>query len=708
MAKKKEIKLDEKLAKIAEQEPDFSIINDHPLSGDAINYEDFNLNYHLGPIYDILRSTDTKPPMAIAIYGDWGTGKTTAMRWLEAMLNHWNKCGKAGKGKGVLVKPVWFFPWKYDNKEDVWRGLIAEVILQSIMVTDADLGTVTKAAKQFGLFLGKSFLHSLSCLSINIPGLKAEGKDIASAIREVVNEFHAVNQPEKAYLNEFESTLKSWISDTVKDDKRLVVFVDDLDRCLPDVALEVLEALKLYLNIEKMIFVVGVDRVVIERLVRRHYIDQGFDEDNELDRMKFKTYLQKMFQVEVTLVPTVQQMEGFLENCLERHVPAWNKLLEKEHQDIFKKLIKFYGKRTPREVKRLINSSLREGVGAIKVTTGKTDKKQACAQGMQVHFLREELIRQYGQTEVLGDNGDGDEFFRSWSRIVVNNYKKDKSFQCYIDKIILEGFRGDVKEAKIKKEGQPGIKIPAKAETETEREKEQLQLKPKAPKEYKELLNDERFVRYLYLLDNVQIGELMKIDYPAKDSPLLVNAAAISRSIEAETSDEKIILERISRELDKSVNEIGDKDLDELTELDLSSAKISDYSFLSRLKGLQTLSLSGNKLTTLPEAIGILTALQKLYLSNNQLTTVPVAIGKLTALKGLYLYSNQLTAVPEAIGKLTTLRTLSLSDNQLTTVPEAIGKLTALQELFLLYNQFSKEEKARIKELVPQDCDVRF
>jgi len=44
------------------------------------------------------------------------------------------------------------------------------------------------------------------------------------------------------------------------EDDRMVIFIDDLDRCLPEVALQVLEALKLYFNIDGVAFVLGIDR----------------------------------------------------------------------------------------------------------------------------------------------------------------------------------------------------------------------------------------------------------------------------------------------------------------------------------------------------------------------------------------------------------------------------------------------------------------
>ena len=98
---------------------------------------------------------------------------------------------------------------------------------------------------------------------------------------------------------------------------------------------------------------------------------------------------------------------------------------------------------------------------------------------------------------------------------------------------------------------------------------------------------------------------------------------------------------------------------------------------------MQELDLSGNQLTSVPEALGQLSQLQRLDLSSNRLTSVPEALGQLSQLQRLDLSSNRLTSVPEALGQLSQLQQLYLSDNQLTSVPEALGQLSQLQVLDL-------------------------
>ena len=121
-----------------------------------------------------------------------------------------------------------------------------------------------------------------------------------------------------------------------------------------------------------------------------------------------------------------------------------------------------------------------------------------------------------------------------------------------------------------------------------------------------------------------------------------------------------------------------------------TTLKAGDFSGLS---SLDTLSISGDKLATLPEDLfDGLTALEELRLSDTQLTTLPEDLfDGLTALERLDLYNNQLTTLPEDLfDGLTALEELWLSNNQLTTLPEDLfDGLTALQWLYLPNNQLA-------------------
>ncbi len=423
--------------------PELTVLTDGALRRDEVSqvfeHDPFNFRYKLGPVYDILRykdppdkaEQDGRTPMAILISGGWGTGKTSAMQWLDCLLRQWNQTGN-----GIRVHPVWFYPWKYDKKEDVWRGLVSEVILASIKVENATWPRVKNAAKQFGLFLGKSFIHALA--SIKFTGKASAGAVEASAeadlacLKDILAEYREVAHPENAYLNEFEDSLEQWVVTTLGENERMVIFIDDLDRCLPDIALQVLEALKLYLNIPKLIFVVGVDKAVIETLVVEHYRKLGLvkcrepqdtkedDEQRRRDEQKARQYLSKMFQVEVELAPTEQQVRDFLGEQLNA-IPYWTKRLSKDHRRLFSDIVLRLARQNPREVKRLLNSGLMAAAGAEMMRGPRAGGVLRFEQGLQDFFIRRILQQHYPSIAAMIDTDTGSAFLTDWSRLILEN-----------------------------------------------------------------------------------------------------------------------------------------------------------------------------------------------------------------------------------------------------------------------------------------------
>lgn len=468
--------------------PELTILSDLPLARDEAFRDTFELDFRLGPIYDILRHPQTRTPMAIAVYGDWGAGKTSAMRWLDDKLAIWNEKGK-GSDK-VRVKTVWFYPWKYHSKEDVWRGLISEVIIKSINVEDATIATVTNAAKRFAGFLGRSFVQVLANIKLKGKAGPLEGELSLSAIKQILDEYHEAAHPEKAFLNEFEEILRSWLDDTLGENERMVIFIDDLDRCLPEVALEVLEALKLYLNIERLLFVVGIDRTVVDQLVQKHYERLGLAPE------KSGKYLAKMFQAEVPVEPSEKQTAAYLSDQL-ADVGLWTARLSEEDRAIFEGVILRRAESNPREVKRLINSALMFGAGAIigSENVGNEDSRMEFRQGLQVFFVREILDKRHGRAR-LQIQEVGQRFFAAWSKIVCADPDALRSLSA-------SALRFQEKQSEA---------------TDTIGPDAPLESILEIPQPYQSLLKEPMFHNLLFLLQDADLGELMRIPYPRNEA----------------------------------------------------------------------------------------------------------------------------------------------------------------------------------------------
>ena len=653
------------LQKLAGIPPVLPIISDHPLEKETAGQDKFDLCYRLGPIFDIIRHPKTAMPTTIAIYGDWGVGKTSAMKWLDALIGEWNK-SKENAGK-TNVHTVWFYPWKYHDKEDVWRGLISEVILSSINVKGADLPRVEKAAKQFGLFLGRSFLHVLSAVN----------EKAGSAVQKTIEEFKRVDHPEKAYLNEFESSLKEWTDETLGKNDRMVIFIDDLDRCMPEIALQVLEAFKLYLNIKKLIFVVGVDRDVIEQLVKKHYKELGLDDS------KSGNYLAKMFQTEVMVGPSERQVTDYLDEQLKQIEYFNKKHLSMDEKKLFKGLIEKLADRNPREVKRLINSAVMAGAGAEMLkTAGHKQTSISFKQGLQVFFIRKivENPKTYNMPRLVGSN-NGNDFFAEWSKIVCENRAKDSKFPCFFK--VPEDYKKEL----------VGL------EEKTTRRLDDV-FSSFTPEPYHGLLKERKFMPYLHLLEDEDLGRLMGIEFSSE-------IAEISQKVEPQQSNEERILAAIAKELNKKPEELHTEDfksikflnlnlsiiddiypLNSLTNLELLMLEfnhISDISPLKELKNLTGLNLHANRISDISPLKDLIN-LKALYLSGNHISDIN-SLNGLTNLTELVLYANQIRDI-SPLKNLTKLTELNISENKIVDI-SPLKELKALKRLNIAGNQIS-------------------
>ena len=689
MAKAKKKTKENEFEKFAKRKPELTVLTDHPLTDEhakkMFDEDPFNFRFKLGPVFDILRYPTTQTPISILISGGWGTGKTSAMKWLDSLITEWKS--HAGHDD-IKVRSVWFYPWKYDNKEDVRRGIISEVIIKSIDIENVSTRTVISAAKKFGLFLGKSFIHALASIklkgkvSVGVDETKAEaGADVdLASIKEILTEYQQAAHPEKAYLNEFETTLKDWIQETVgKDGKeRMVIFIDDLDRCMPDIALQVLEALKLYLNIPNLIFILGVDKEVVGNLVVEHYKKLGLvkkkeDKESEAEKekrekveAKARQYLSKMFQVEIELSPNEDQISHFFEEQL-KEIKYWNKkYLSKNEQEIFRELILNFAGRNPREVKRLLNSSLMTGAGAILVKD-----KIEFRQGMQLFFVRKILDEKYTMASEAGSKR-GISFFIQWSQIVCKGLSENK-------KVPLNVAISEDSKEKISKILHESYGISQKKEindsevvenylNEALFSKEDFS---SIPSEYHTILKDKDNLVLLHLLSDIDLGKLMQIPYPEEAAEVV--------AVVGTTKDDEIIREAVARELDKAPSQLTNADYEKVTLLDLSFSSFKNIKLLENLKNLKILVLYETQIDDIG-SLSSLTNLQELHLDGTLISKVD-ALARLTKLQNLTLAQTNIVEVDSLAG-LTDLHGLNLNGTDVSDIRPLEG-LVNLKWLFL-------------------------
>jgi hypothetical protein len=244
----------------------YELLADNPEVTDRLGFEPM-----AGILVDVIR--ETNPPFTIGIFGEWGSGKTTLMTLVQRELD----------ARGA--KTVWFNAWKYDGKEVIWNALIQTIFLTMKKNTPAspnpDFGDrVKETAGKLAIFAAKKATEF-------IPGgmIKPEDVDtVLQAFRPL-----SANDSQFEFINRFEETFDGLVKEYVGEDGRLVVFVDDLDRCLPENAIQILEAIKLYLDRANVTFVIGAERAIIEQGIRERYKGNV--------HLSAKEYLEKIVQL---------------------------------------------------------------------------------------------------------------------------------------------------------------------------------------------------------------------------------------------------------------------------------------------------------------------------------------------------------------------------------------------------------------------------
>ena len=234
---------------------------------------------------------DALDPVALGVSGAWGSGKTTVLRLVEIAVSG---PPKEGEGK-VLAVPT--DPWRYDPTVGAKESLIAGVLdaLQKEIIDTRGpsaeaLGLLRRLARRVDWAKAIKVAAKAS-LAFQLPSLD----DITDLVR-TEPDGDAESEPRglEAFREEF-STLMA--SEDLGHVRRVVVLVDDLDRCLPDTVVETLETIRLFLAVPKMAFVIAADEERVAEAIRQRY-PGGSGEDPEEPA---KLYLHKIVQTTIPL-----------------------------------------------------------------------------------------------------------------------------------------------------------------------------------------------------------------------------------------------------------------------------------------------------------------------------------------------------------------------------------------------------------------------
>ena len=311
------------------------------------------INYYKKVIIDIIKKS--YPKFSIGIHGEWGTGKTTLMKLIFEELEKELK----NKNNNSIV-PVWFNAWRYERENQFALFPLLQTISNSIPKGDTKKGKVKEAVSKFATGFSKGLIKSVpEIVSAVLPSVVSEPLKITTdnVIDKVSKEFipmiDKISQrviEETVYSNEIENIETTIAKVREEEDFKIVVFIDDLDRCSPNKALEVLESIKVFLDLNGFIFVMGLSHDKITQLITAYYKEKDKEIGIEGDQ-----YLKKIIQIPINLPlwntnDIVELVNYFVDNGI---------IKKENHKIIIKNnipLISTAIENNPRDIKRFLNN----------------------------------------------------------------------------------------------------------------------------------------------------------------------------------------------------------------------------------------------------------------------------------------------------------------------------------------------------------------
>lgn len=229
---------------------------------------------------------------SILISGDWGTGKTSVLGNLAS------KVIRAESGANHYpTKTIFFEAWKYENEQNLMFALLWLLVDSSEKGEEVKQEYNTDANSDIReVFDYLLAICSQKALNMSFKGMIEERNAMKAHRREkATTEFLPDYISTDRFLKGFESLLEK-----LYPEKKLVVLIDDLDRCSPESAMNLLDSIRQLINgvsDQNCCFVVAMDKVTLQQAIRHKF--------SELSSYDSNRYLEKLFPISLQL-PAIQ------------------------------------------------------------------------------------------------------------------------------------------------------------------------------------------------------------------------------------------------------------------------------------------------------------------------------------------------------------------------------------------------------------------
>lgn len=306
-------------------------LSDIPFNGEQ---NDFGTERYVNGLIRFIEQSDA--PITIALQGEWGSGKTSLMTRLERALCS----GPGSKFVGVEIN-TWEHSMMSSPEVTVYK-IMAQLVRELTHNSDETKKKVSKLLK--GLYRGGREALKM------IPGV-----NIAVEALNVPAELPMENdETDTAPLTELKRELEKTVQRTIADANKqgVIVFVDDLDRLNPPVAVEILELLKNIFCINDCIFVLAIDYEVVVK-----GLEPKFGKLTDKNEREFRSFFDKIIQVPFSLpVSSYRPMDFVLDSLVNIGYITGIEKGDDRFRKPFQEIVEYSVGKNPRSIKRLINT----------------------------------------------------------------------------------------------------------------------------------------------------------------------------------------------------------------------------------------------------------------------------------------------------------------------------------------------------------------
>ena len=308
-----------------------SSLSDTPFDEDL---NDFGTERYVNGLIKFIENSST--PITIALQGEWGSGKTSLMTRLERAL-----CGSEKDFIGIKIN-TWEYSMLSSAEETVLK--IVERLVRELSSGDSISRT------KFQNFLRGPLFRGAREAAKMIPGL-----NIAIEAANVPTNLDKGDEPEQEpqTLSDLKLSLEDGVKKIKGETKKgVIVFVDDLDRLNPSVAVEILELLKNIFCIRDCIFVLAIDYEVVVK-----GLEPKFGKLNDKNEREFRSFFDKIIQVPFSLpVNNYRPMDFVMKSLVNIGYISDSEKRDDRFRDPIQQIVEKSVGKNPRSIKRLINT----------------------------------------------------------------------------------------------------------------------------------------------------------------------------------------------------------------------------------------------------------------------------------------------------------------------------------------------------------------